>query len=472
MLQNLPTGPTQKALSKFKHRTLYANSVNDGIVPLRTSALLYLDWKGLIRAAKAKRGEKPLGAESSQEYDERQQNGEEEDEEEDNGKHGDTTSQIPEEIEAVDDKSHEEGFMKSLRKPGELLNTHVRTPLLALFSFLAPQAIGKPDKIYRRSQTVNNGDAESDDEEKKSQGEQLPKKTSMIESGVSVLLPPLPSQGFVMDPSTRPHAIFHDRVYREQDLPPRRYNHRAPNFIKRVRTIGSSESSVDSETATAISSNSTANSDPAADSQVVEKSKIEEQIAREWHHGMSWRKVLVMLEPDAHNNIIVRRRFANAYGWPVIDHLVQSHFDHIKPPRTPGLIKVRPIDILKNTSWLLNAHGRQPSEEELKRLDEEFSQDLCVRDGELITPTGSPISPLDGGLSSSQTWERHIRTYDDNDSEDDGLVYSVGSWIDNLRDIGNFNLNAFMDVNGPNEVQEPAEEFSMLQDTLEGNEIH
>jgi hypothetical protein len=43
---------------------------------------------------------------------------------------------------------------------------------------------------------------------------------------------------------------------------------------------------------------------------------------------MTWRKVLVKLEPDAHNNIIVRRMFPNAYGWPVVEHLVREHFSH------------------------------------------------------------------------------------------------------------------------------------------------
>ncbi|KFY53017.1 hypothetical protein V497_08412, partial [Pseudogymnoascus sp. VKM F-4516 (FW-969)] len=48
--------------------------------------------------------------------------------------------------------------------------------------------------------------------------------------------------------------------------------------------------------------------------------------ARAYHRDLSWRKVLVRLEPDAHNNIIVRRKFANAYGWPVVQHLVDTHF--------------------------------------------------------------------------------------------------------------------------------------------------
>lgn len=56
--------------------------------------------------------------------------------------------------------------------------------------------------------------------------------------------------------------------------------------------------------------------------------KVEEKIARAYHRDMPWRKVLVRLEPDAHNNIIVRRPFTNAYGWAVIKHLVDTHFAH------------------------------------------------------------------------------------------------------------------------------------------------
>src|SRR5437667_7647633 len=39
----------------FKHRTVYSNVSNDGIVPLRTSCLLFLDWRGLGRVEKARR---------------------------------------------------------------------------------------------------------------------------------------------------------------------------------------------------------------------------------------------------------------------------------------------------------------------------------------------------------------------------------------------------------------------------------
>ncbi|GME63966.1 uncharacterized protein LTHEOB_5357 [Neofusicoccum parvum] len=62
--------------------------------------------------------------------------------------------------------------------------------------------------------------------------------------------------------------------------------------------------------------------------------RVEEKIARSYHKDLSWRKVLVRLEPDAHNNIVVRRMFANAYGWPVVKHLCDTHFADTYAART------------------------------------------------------------------------------------------------------------------------------------------
>lgn len=55
LLRVLPTGPAHHALKLFRNRTVYSNVVNDGIVPLRTSCLLFLDWSGLGRVEKARR---------------------------------------------------------------------------------------------------------------------------------------------------------------------------------------------------------------------------------------------------------------------------------------------------------------------------------------------------------------------------------------------------------------------------------
>jgi hypothetical protein len=62
--------------------------------------------------------------------------------------------------------------------------------------------------------------------------------------------------------------------------------------------------------------------------------KIEEKIARAYHRDLSWRKVLVRLEPDAHNNMVVRRMFANAYGWPVVKHICDTHFAYTEAALT------------------------------------------------------------------------------------------------------------------------------------------
>ena len=119
---------------------------------------------------------------------------------------------------------------------------------------------------------------------------EAPPRTTILEAAGDVLNPPLPNIEFLTDPSSRPRTIFHDRVYHAEDIP------EIPP-----------------------------NASPS----------IEEKIARAYHKDLSWRKVLVRLEPDAHNNMVVRRMFANAYGWPVIKHVVETHFGGSWKAQTP-----------------------------------------------------------------------------------------------------------------------------------------
>ena len=44
-----------KILTQFEQLVVYANAMNDGIVPLRTSALLYLDYEALGDVSELKR---------------------------------------------------------------------------------------------------------------------------------------------------------------------------------------------------------------------------------------------------------------------------------------------------------------------------------------------------------------------------------------------------------------------------------
>lgn len=337
LLQILPTGPTHKILVQFHRRTVYANAVNDGIVPLRTSALLYLDWQGLGQVKQAKR-DGAVGhiqdSNKGKDHDNDSESSNDTESNETNGLIGKIPREAgdgiaPREMNHHSDPSEEEqkeGMFTALSKnSGGLFSSTVTQPVQSMFSYFAPQAgTHKPPKMYTRGQTKiesdNEGGVSGEPENFKTESKPgkmiVPKKTSVFESGVSVLLPPLPPQSFILDPDTRPETIFHDKIYHDYDLPPPKLKKRTSLFRRNTNSTHHSGSS----------SSSGGNSKESDESDMVDKSKLEEIIAREWHKGMTWRKVLVKLEPDAHNNIIVRRRFANAYGWPVIDHLVKAHF--------------------------------------------------------------------------------------------------------------------------------------------------
>lgn len=269
LLERLPNENTLAVLRRFQHRTLYANAVNDGIVPLRTAALVFLDWYAIAKSNEAFKTGKHhrLRRQGSQPYGK-------EDEQRPEGSHGAPSTSRSSEA----SKAKEE----DIRLPDQ----NQDHPAEALKSFLFER---KQVRIMSHYQTV------SDFDEGRTVGETLPHKTSLLESSISILLPPHPNSEYITDPSSRQDVIFHDRVYTEKDLPKKRY---------KKSLIGALSGKDDK----------------------VEVSRREERIARSYHSGLSWRKVLVNLLPEAHNNIIVRRRFSNAYGWPVVHHCIQEHF--------------------------------------------------------------------------------------------------------------------------------------------------
>ncbi|QLL30441.1 hypothetical protein HG536_0A02580 [Torulaspora globosa] len=232
LLALLPGEPVKNIMARFKRRTLYMNAVNDGIVPLYTASMLFLDYEEVLKELKKLEG-KELNAESSN-------------------------------IDMV---------------RGDFLNRTVVSPFTKMLGLLAPQ------KFPQSRSTIP--------------------KVSFLESAVSLLIPPLPDKSYILDPSSRDPVIIHDKIYTADDIPPE------PAKL---------ESTFEGNTNILLSSFTMARGNTG------ESQKMEESIARQWHDGLSWRKVVVALKPDAHNNIIVRRRFANAYGWPVLDHLVDVHF--------------------------------------------------------------------------------------------------------------------------------------------------
>lgn len=332
LLLLLPSGPTHRILKRFVRRTVYANCFNDGIVPLRTSALLYLDYQGLSTLLGPEKTENGNNSANSKEQ----------------------SAKIPRDLPDSQDSQS--------------------SVLLAVMSYFMPQKHSHGDSEMK----LKNDDLSALVE---SRYLKLPKPL-MLESAASLLLPPLPSKKFLTDPNSRDNIIIHDKVYSEEDLP------------KAEKSIGEMENE-----AKVLSSNSNGvqiSRRRSSSLQTIEErdkkgvismittkgeeirlvimgnmtEQLEEAIAREYHKLMQWRKVLVKLRPDAHNNIVVRRRFSNAYGWPIIDHLVANHFD-CDTPVHPRVIKEDSVDLGVDGAELTGILSIDAIRRENEELDKE-----------------------------------------------------------------------------------------------------
>ena len=406
LLRILPTGHTHQVLKKFRNRTVYSNVVNDGIVPLRTSCLLFLDWSGLGRVEKARRENglvgtglswgwaELTGANASSKAHLRPDNESEAwsqsdlsgDESSGAAKRRGERAEVPqppedavkEENTVQEQSSRESNPFKPMPDQARPFEDEAYdaskakespSPFTGLLTLLRPNQAKKAhhhspkeSKIYTRSQTTNHlGEVGSPERqistsstaardsspasarpgavrgdsllEDPSESASLPPKTTIFEAAGDVLHPPLPSQTFIVDPKSRPRTIFHDRVYHPEDIPPPPTKTQSSTRLSRSISNDRYPSGSDPKTTDAFDTSSM---------------KVEEKIARAYHHGLSWRKVLVRLEPDAHNNMVVRRMFANAYGWPVIKHLVDTHFSDTYAANTadtfePSEERARPI---------------------------------------------------------------------------------------------------------------------------------
>jgi hypothetical protein len=408
LLRVLPTGPAHQVLKMFRNRTVYANVVNDGIVPLRTSCLLFLDWRGLGRVEKARRENGLVGtmagwgwaeltgmnttarkasqAISHGEASSTDDTSADEDDHEakkhsggnvvpqpsDDATRDDDVAEL--ERKSVDQQtitprstrfaSVDSDAQKSQRSPQQ-----PPSPFAAFFSLLRPSHhkqtnqnhTPKQTKIYKRSQTMAQQDSEdntglvspprtpearSNKASDESDSVFTPPKTTVFEAAGDILNPPIPTEEFLMNPKKRQRTIFHDRVYHPEDIP-------APPVRRRgsiLRSLSSSSDSREDRPTTSDRPNTSGSADQTPSSAVETSGmKVEEKIARAYHKDLSWRKVLVRLEPDAHNNMVVRRMFANAYGWPVIKHLVDTHFAdtysaNTADEREPNVERAKPVE--------------------------------------------------------------------------------------------------------------------------------
>lgn len=493
LLRILPTGPAHQILRKFRNRTVYSNVVNDGIVPLRTSCLLFLDWRGLGKVDKARRengligtvaewGWNEITGQNSSALTQRVRTREEEEENEHVRKGEGETVPQPGQDETADDArkltarpSYDESTEPS-KVASSASSTNQQAPpqekgmwdnFLDYFRASPPteqqQSVAdrsaKTRRAFRRGQTIHRGEDElPDDIARGSEGTTTnpmmrphmprtghksdtkrpaatrgdsmidtntgeviaPPKTSIFESAGDILHPPLPSRDWIADPKNRARTIFHDRVYHPEDIPP-------PPPTKRTTTYGFSGSKTNlSNTQLSQSSTLSANSQDSASGGSM---KVEEKIARAYHRDLSWRKVLVRLEPDAHNNIIVRRMFANAYGWPVIKHLCDTHFadthaaatrDEQEPARERAPPMDKPVsesgaEVLEQTAVKVPPR----TESETREARDELADLNKPRDGASSTYSSSTSRGKLSRMSSAQWDDSYFEGTDDDDSDVD-----------------------------------------------------
>lgn len=387
LLRILPTGPAHQVLKMFRNRTVYANVVNDGIVPLRTSCLLFLDWRGLGRVENARRENGLIGTmaafgwaeltgsntvsnrpsstiprtssdghsgasgsetltetymtQSGRDVPQPSTDATNEDDERE--------SEGPEDHQFLSDMQHHpDSPIPGVGESQEPAANQTSNPLTDLFNFFRAGTVAnsshspKPsrkERAYRRAQTIkqeNENAANSEDGTTKkrpgavTRGDSLvvdgsrakpPPKTSIFEAAGDILHPPIPTQEWLMNPSSRDRTIFHDRVYQPGDI---------PDPPPKKSFLGRRHSTDDTGMRSGRQSTERGREDSVDGSGM----KVEERIARAYHHDLAWRKVLVRLQPDAHNNMIVRRMFANAYGWDVVKHLCDTHFADTAASRT------------------------------------------------------------------------------------------------------------------------------------------
>lgn len=463
LLRVLPTGPAHQVLHLFRNRTLYSNVVNDGIVPLRTSCLLFLDWQGLGRVNKARRENGLIGTMASWGYAEllgqnsslSKPDGEESDEDSKTPLGTEPSTVVPqpsEDITNLDDAANSAAdpathqFLN--REPTDPFDStpapKAKGPIDTLWSYIRPSGkITKNDKrMFSRSQTVMIGPNDNDQDKhgqsndtkneessgdpkrpQATKGESFsedpansvaPPKTTVFESASDLLNPPIPPRLWLIDPSARARTIFHDRIYHPEDIP--------PPPLRKARTTRTF--STDS---TRNASISTVESQSSADNSTM---RVEEKIARAYHKGLSWRKVLVRLEPDAHNNIIVRRKFANAYGWPVVKHVCDTHFADTYSAQTrdenePAIDRAMAIDkpVTKSGEEVKGQSEKQPpdtSKEELREQSNELSPEFKRPSHVLLSPDLERHHERRGTATTVMT-DSYLddRTSDDDEDEDD-----------------------------------------------------
>ncbi|KAJ4349607.1 uncharacterized protein N0V89_008223 [Didymosphaeria variabile] len=445
LLRILPSGPAHVVLRMFRNRTVYSNVVNDGIVPLRTSCLLFLDWRGLGKVEKARRENglvgtvaawgfgQLIGQNTSPNPSRVAFSSDEQNDGIESPSFSEDDTAVPQpgvdvtnedsEAQAAAEPSANQWFDEERRnsdgKKTSSDGIQNSSTIYTLWNYIRPSGkhTAKDKKMFKRSQTLameqEEADAQAgehaspDQPERQSKrppatrGDSIlndpshaarPPKTTIFESASDLLAPPVPETSWIIDPSTRARTIFHDRIYHPEDIPP-------PPTRKR-------------NTGRSFSGDSSSSQVSAGSADETSGLRVEEKIARAYHKDLSWRKVLVRLEPDAHNNIIVRRMFANAYGWPVVKHLCDTHFADTyaaneRDEREPAIDRAKGVDVPVKEDGE-HVKGQEDLVSPIERTESELRE---VADE--LAPLKTPVNQRARGHTTDSVRSKDSATWDD-----------------------------------------------------------
>lgn len=288
VLEQLPD-QVHEFMKQCKNLILYANILNDGIVPLRTSSLMFLDYATLdnVRDLEKEQQNEPKSEKTTTDVIKKK-------------------NPIHRYAKLVSLNMNIVGDKKKERLQKRLLQVNTKS-IDSMKS--SGTSLDDDDDTFQDHDSdsieMNQDDAEKTDlestQDEKEVNFHIPPKASVVQSAINTIICPIPNQKFIIDPESRRPVIFHDKYYPYENLPP----------IKEETNI-------------------------------FNKVNKQAKIARKYHNHLNWRKVLVRLPSDAHNNIIVRRRFPNGYGWGVVDHLCDV-FNETNNNAMAGPTKADPI---------------------------------------------------------------------------------------------------------------------------------
>lgn len=294
LLRILPSGLAHNVLKRFERRTAYANTVNDGIVPLRTSCLLFLDWQSIDKVERAQRDAHFIESIATRAW--REFSG------------GHSVPSAHREWKPVQESSSSGTTGPTVPPPADVYHSYTAPVMNSAEEDSGKYVSRKHKKMLGKGQVLSSQPKDMHP------GIRAPPETTFFEWVGDLMNSAVADMDHIIDPDKRPRTILHDRLYHPVDIPPLQDPSSAP---------------------------------------------VEEKIARAYHCDMSWRKVLVRLEPDAHISICVRRMFPDSQGWPVLKHLADTHFVDSATITSPAEACNSDIDLLNENEHDAEARRRE-----------------------------------------------------------------------------------------------------------------